>query len=207
MLGKPVSPWWMVFGLLILAVVPFDEITLQTLRFPENSQAHKVAQFISDKGDFYKGCALLVGVLLTLGLLLKKQKLRLLAIAMALSCACAGISSLAVRVTSGRPRPSLGVPDGLYGPRFSTGRHSFVFFDYDYQAFPSGHATTAFATAIPALVAEPVIGIPLTIAAATVPWARFQLKRHHLSDLYAGIFIGTLFGVVFGRAVRKRTSI
>jgi len=203
LLKKPASPWWLVGGLLILVIVPYDAISLETMRVPENSPAHKVAQFISDKGDFYKGCALLVAVLFTLGLLLKKQKLRLLALAMALSCAFAGISSLAIRITSGRPRPSLGVADGLYGPKFDTSRHGFAFFNYDYQSFPSGHATTAFATVIPALVVEPVIGFPLTIAAATVPWARFQLKRHHLSDLYAGIFIGTVFGVVFGRAAKK----
>ena len=201
---KPVSAWWLLLALPFLVIVPFDDAALAHLRFPENSAAHKVAQVISSKGDFYNACIVLVLAFWISGLILRRKRLQLLALAMLLSCAIPGVISLAIRVTTGRPRPSLDVPDGLYGLRFKyNAKFKTQLPDYDYQSLPSGHATTAFATAIPVLVAEPVIGVPLTIAAVSVTWARFQLKRHRLSDLYMGLLFGSLFGAAFGLAAKK----
>lgn len=202
-LTSSVNPAWILLVLPLFVLIPLDSYTLLHWHFAEGSPAHKVAQFISDNGDFYKATAALVVIFFVLGLVIKNKRLRLLAIAMLLSCAIAGIVSLAIRIPAGRPRPSLLVADGLYGPQFKPHKGGFLFFDYDYQAFPSGHATTAVATAVPALVIAPAIGVPLAVAAVGVMWARFQLDRHRISDLYMGLLIGAFFGVVLGRAAKK----
>ena len=202
-LSSRISPWWLLLALPLLAILPYDEFALAHWRFDESSQAHKVAQMISQKGDFYNASIALVGGFYLLGVVLKRKKLKLLALAMLLSCATAGISSLAVRVLSGRPRPSIHVKDGLYGLRFAKGKFGLMLPNYDYESFPSGHATTAVATATPALILMPAVGVPLTIAAVAVMWARFQLMRHRLTDLYAGIIFGGIFGVAYGLAANK----
>ena len=205
-LRRPVNPLWLILALGFLLIIPFDAMALSNWRFADKSPADNIARIISSRGDFYNGCLVMVAILFATGCLFNKKRFRFLAIAMIFSCMIAGIITLAVRITSGRPRPSLDVPDGLYGPRFTPNRHGFLFFDYDYQAFPSGHATTAFATAIPVLVVEPLIGIPVVGAALSVTWARLQLKRHRLSDLYMGMLIGSFFGFAFGAAAKKISS-
>lgn len=203
-LSSRVSSLWLPALLLpMLLLIPFDAKALANLRFTTDTAVHRTAQMISQRGDFYNATFILVGALLLTGWIFKQKRLRILAIAMLLSCATAGLSSLAIRVTSGRPRPSLQVPDGLYGLQFKVNKYGINFLNYDYQSFPSGHATTAFATAVPALIVAPAIGIPLTIAAVGVSWARFQLNRHRISDLYAGLVFGGIFGWAFGRAAKN----
>jgi undecaprenyl-diphosphatase len=199
-----VSAWWLLLALPMLIIAPLDEIIQNSWRFEENGAQHRVAQYISKHGDFYNSSLILVAVLLIIGWVLKKKNLQILALAMIFSCATAGILSLGVRVTSGRPRPSTQVEDGLYGPRLAKNKKGFLFLDYDYQSFPSGHATTAVATAVPALIVAPVIGVPLAIGATAVMWARLQLNRHRLSDLYMGIVFGGVFGAAFGLVARRR---
>ncbi len=202
-LCRRASPWYFLVLVPFFLMIPFDDLTLQLWRFPNDTSAHHLAKLISLRGDFYNGCAALMVVFFAVGFFLKKPRLQLLAFAMLYATLCAGVLSLGIRVLSGRPRPAEKAPDGLYGPRFKTGKNSFVFFDYGYQSFPSGHATTAFATALPILIVAPPVGIPVLGAAVAVSWARFQLNRHRLSDLYAGMLFGTLFGAAFGLAVKK----
>lgn len=196
--------WWLFAAVLcLLVIIPLDDDAGQLLRFGPDSAAQKIAGVISKRGDFYNWCMALVVAFFAWGWLRRSKKWQLLALAMLMSCASAGLLSLSVRITSGRPRPALGVADGLYGPRFKPHKGGFLFFDYDYQSFPSGHTTTAFATAAPVAVVAPAIGVPLLGASAVVAWSRFQLNRHHPSDLYVGALFGGLFGTAFGLAVRR----
>ena len=214
-LSSSVSPWWLLLVLPFLLALPFDQFALDHGRFADNTPAHKAAEFISQRGDFYNATFALVALLFVLGSALKRKNLRALALAILFSCAVAGLTSLAIRITVGRPRPSLGVPDGLYGLVFTKkevrvpfvkNKVSLTLPDYDYESLPSGHATTAFATAVPALIMMPAIGIPLTVAAVGVSWARFELNRHRLTDLYLGLIFGSVFGIIFGRAAKKTVA-
>jgi membrane-associated phospholipid phosphatase len=204
---KTHASWkWLLLALPLVALVWVDDWATHTWTFPATSAMHKVAQVISLKGDFYTGSVVIVGGLLLVGWIFKNRRCRILALAMILSCAVAGLSSLIVRVGSGRPRPSAGVPDGLYGLVWKTHKTGLTLPDYDYEAFPSGHTTTAVATALPALVMMPALGVPLTVAAVAVAWARFELHRHRLSDLYLGALWGASFGAFFGLAGLKELA-
>lgn len=64
----------------------------------------------------------------------------------------------------------------------------------DRFSFPSGHTITAFAVSIPLLVVYPALALPLLFCAFSVAASRVVLGMHFLSDVLAGIFIGTILG-------------
>jgi membrane-associated phospholipid phosphatase len=104
----------------------------------------------------------------------------------------AGAVNGAVKVAVGRARPRLEEGSAAFRP-FSL--------DNGWQAFPSGHAVTAFALA--AVLAEEVGGPWATAlgygAAGVVGWSRIHEDRHWTSDVVGGAIGGA---VVAGSTVR-----
>jgi membrane-associated phospholipid phosphatase len=89
---------------------------------------------------------------------------------------------------AGRPRPALsdaGMRD--WGPSF----------DPERDAFPSGHATTAFTAAWVLSACYPRWRGPLYGAAVCVALSRVWLDRHFFSDVAAGAMLGMGVGWLF----------
>jgi undecaprenyl-diphosphatase len=115
-----------------------------------------------------------------------------------LTAACAALSLALASVLSGllkglvdRPRPAL--TDGAIAPAVPTP---------DSPSFPSGHTTTAFATAVAVSVLHPRLRVPLLILAGVVGLSRAYLGVHFWVDVAAGALLGTLVGLVAGFAAR-----
>lgn len=66
----------------------------------------------------------------------------------------------------------------------------------DQFSFPSGHAITAFAVAVPLSLFYPAAAPVLLAVAATVGVSRIMLGMHFLTDVIAGAAIGSLLGAV-----------
>jgi len=64
----------------------------------------------------------------------------------------------------------------------------------DQFSFPSGHAMTAFAVAIPLALFYPTITLGLLFCALSIAMSRILLGMHFLSDVVAGALIGTGLG-------------
>jgi undecaprenyl-diphosphatase len=64
----------------------------------------------------------------------------------------------------------------------------------DRFSFPSGHSITAFAIAIPLGLLYPSLMPVLMFCAISIAMSRIVLGMHFLSDVVAGILIGTGFG-------------
>jgi undecaprenyl-diphosphatase len=64
----------------------------------------------------------------------------------------------------------------------------------DRFSFPSGHAITAFAIALSLGLYYPTMLVGLVFCAFSVAASRVILGLHYLSDVLAGILIGTLIG-------------
>ncbi len=77
---------------------------------------------------------------------------------------------------------------------------------YNSNSFPSGHTTTAFATAtVLALVFKNnKIAIPCLILAALVGYSRIYLAQHFLQDVIMGAILGTFFGLLSYYLVNKQ---
>jgi membrane-associated phospholipid phosphatase len=65
------------------------------------------------------------------------------------------------------------------------------------SAFPSGHATAGFTTAVFLSRADP--GPPWYLIAGLVGFSRVYVRLHHTSDVLAGAALGLAFGVVARR--------
>ena len=86
----------------------------------------------------------------------------------------------------GRARPELLFSKNIYG---------FFFFskDFSYQAFPSGHATTIGAALAIVACFFPRYSLALVSLALLMAFSRVVTGAHFLSDIFAGVLLGTLF--------------
>jgi membrane-associated phospholipid phosphatase len=103
--------------------------------------------------------------------------------------ALSGIVVNVVKFLVGRLRPKMLFEKGLYGfDPFRVG--------YEFNSFPSGHATTVFAIAVTCSIFWPKYRILFFTFAATVALSRLVLNAHYLSDVLAGACIGIATAVV-----------
>ncbi|TGA97020.1 phosphatase PAP2 family protein [Sporolactobacillus shoreae] len=84
-----------------------------------------------------------------------------------------------------RVRPYLAL-EGIKVPEHPLADHSF----------PSGHSTAVFSVVIPLIMYHPFLGIFLMPLALSVAVSRIFLGLHYPSDVLAGIFLGTVTGMI-----------
>ena len=89
--------------------------------------------------------------------------------------------SLALRQAIGRDRPPLVYPEPK--PLVSLP---------DTGAFPSGHASSAFACATVLAWASPRLRIPVFVLAAAIAWSRVYVGVHWPLDVLGGAVLGVL---------------
>ena len=75
----------------------------------------------------------------------------------------------------------------------------------DYS-FPSGHTMLCFTVAVVLFCYDRKIGIPAIIAAAAVGFSRLYLYVHFPTDVFAGMLIGILLGILASFTVKKLWS-
>ena len=73
------------------------------------------------------------------------------------------------------------------------------------SAFPSGHATAGFTTAVFLSRADP--GPPWYLLAGLVAFSRVYVRLHHTSDVVAGAALGLAFGLAARRFVPGAPSV
>ena len=174
------------FLLLVTALVwmllPLDREWLSAVRTA--SCEHHVllrdaAERLSWLGNFWSFNAPLALSLLLLGWRKNSARLRRLAIISLAGATLTGSVALVGRGLTGRPRPTAQRADGFYGPHKSS----------QMQAFPSGHAASAFGCALPLLFTAPSLGIPVTLVATGIAWSRLYLGRHHPTDVLVSLLL------------------
>jgi undecaprenyl-diphosphatase len=64
------------------------------------------------------------------------------------------------------------------------------------HSFPSGHTTAVFSVIVPFIILNPVLAAVLIPLGLFVGISRIYLGLHYPSDVIAGGFLGTLFGIL-----------
>lgn len=154
----------------------------------------QVARRFSAYMDFRLPLILFVA-LLGLSIRHRRPEWRQLGVAILLAASLAGFVATAGRTLTGRPRPSAFEPDRFRGP---------TFLNHKDQSFPSAHSATSMATAGVLVVAVPSVGVPFLVLSCGVPWSRFYMHDHYLSDITVGSCIGLWFGLAGGWAWRRK---
>lgn len=116
------------------------------------------------------------------------------------SIALSGIVTNVVKFLVGRFRPKMFFERGVYGfDPFSVG--------YEFNSFPSGHATTVFAIAVTCTIFWPRYRILFFTFAAIVALSRLVLNAHYLGDVLAGACIGMATAIVMERYIPVRSGL
>lgn len=110
------------------------------------------------------------------------------------SIAFSGIVANVVKFLAGRYRPKMFFERDMYGfDPFRIG--------YEFNSFPSGHATTVFAIAVTCTICWPRYRMLFFALAAIVALSRLVLNAHYLGDVLAGACIGMATAVVMERYI------
>ena len=102
------------------------------------------------------------------------------------------VTNLAVKTVFGRLRPVLDSAGGGSGGPLPWGLRRPVT-----SAFPSGHASAGFTTAVFLSRSDP--GSPWYLLAGLVGFSRVYVRLHHTSDVVAGAVLGLAFGAAARR--------
>jgi len=196
-LARLLPRWWqllLIVGVGVALVLgdrgDWDNQVLQQIRQPDSQVLTQTAKSLSYWGDVIWSVILALG-LFVVGVAFGCPRWRQIAWACLLAAVASTIVVTAFRPTLGRARPYSNRPTGFYGPHLKSEFHSL----------PSGHATSAFASAAAVAAASPLIGVPCLVFAGGVSWSRLQLNQHHPLDVMTGAALGTLIGLCFGSAV------
>ncbi|HRK05659.1 MAG TPA: phosphatase PAP2 family protein [Chlorobiota bacterium] len=112
------------------------------------------------------------------------------------SIAASGILANIIKILINRSRPPLLFSDGIAEAR----PFSFIF-DYIWQSFPSGHATTGLALAVAGSAMYPRYKILFWFAGLAIAAGRIIYNVHYLSDVLVGSALGIICAAI---AVRMR---
>jgi membrane-associated phospholipid phosphatase len=190
--------WWqmlLIVGVGVALVLgdrgDWDNQVLRQIRQTDSEALTHTAKSLSYWGDVIWAVMLAV-VLFVVGVAFGCPRWRQIAWACLLAALASTLVVNVFRPTLGRARPYSNRPTGFYGPHLKSEFHSL----------PSGHATSAFASATAVAAASPLIGVPCLVFAGGVSWSRMQLNQHHPLDVMTGAALGTLIGICFGSAVK-----
>lgn len=111
--------------------------------------------------------------------------------------AVSGLTTDLIKPLVGRLRPKLLFEANLFGfEPFRIG--------YEYNSFPSGHATTVFALAASLALVYPRWRLPLFGFAAVIGLSRIIVGAHYLSDVMAGAYVGIMTVFLLVLLCRRR---
>jgi membrane-associated phospholipid phosphatase len=116
-------------------------------------------------------------------------------LSMLIACAIAGAAARVIKITTGRPRPSVKTEEVWNGPRLSEKFH----------AFPSGHmaASTAFWAIL--LFASWRIGLACLTIPLVIGASRMYVAAHYLSDVVFAGMLGLLVAYLVARFMLRQT--
>jgi membrane-associated phospholipid phosphatase len=98
-----------------------------------------------------------------------------------------GFTAALLRSLIGRARPNAQAPQGFYGLWHNS---HWIFGQYQFSSFPSGHAATLVGLAAAAWMVNRWAGVGTGLFALMVSWSRVAQSSHHFSDIIAAAILG-----------------
>jgi membrane-associated phospholipid phosphatase len=110
-------------------------------------------------------------------------------LAMLIALSIAGLAGRAMKVTTGRARPSVKSEQVWTGPSWSSKYHSF----------PSGHVDASVGFFAVLLLANWRLGLPFLAIPAVIGFSRMYLGAHWFSDVICAAILGILSAILVTR--------
>ncbi len=111
--------------------------------------------------------------------------------------AVSGIVVNLIKFAVGRARPRVYLEDGFFG-------FNPPGVDYEFQSFPSGHASTCFALVLSIAYFAPRYRMPLLLIGGFLALTRVLVSAHYLSDVLAGGAVAILVTLLLHRYCVER---
>jgi len=177
-------------AILITAAFYFDNAVRDFVAQHQNPTMRNFMRNVSRFGDWLEHFALGL-VLLVVAWSRGNKKWTRIFLSMLIALSIAGLAGRAIKVTTGRARPSVKSEQAWNGPRLSS----------KYHAFPSGHvvASTAFFAVL--TFASWRIGLPCLVIPILIGFSRIYGGAHYLSDIVCAAVLGILSALLVFRFV------
>ena len=179
-------------AILITAAFYFDNAVRDFVAQHQNPTMRNFMRNVSRFGDWLEHFALGL-VLLAVAWSRGNKKWTRIFLSMLIALSIAGLAGRAIKVTTGRARPSVKSEQAWNGPRLSS----------KYHAFPSGHvvASTAFFGVL--TFASWPIGLPCLLIPMLIGFSRIYGGAHYLSDVVCAAVLGMLCAILVARFFLK----
>ena len=177
-------------AIIITAAFYFDNSIRDFIANHQNLTVRNFMRNVSRFGDWLEHFAfglVLAGVAWWRG---NKKWVRIF-VAMLIALSIAGVAGRAIKISTGRARPSVKAEHAWNGPSLSS----------KYHAFPSGHviASTAFFAVL--VFANRRIGLPCLAIPILIGFSRIYIGAHYLSDVVCAAVLGILCAILVWRFI------
>ena len=172
----------------LTAAFLLDQTTANWINAHSSPELKRVMRIVSRVGD-WPGHAIAGAIGIAIAFAVGSKAWMRIFLAMLLALALAGGTTRAIKIATGRPRPSVKTEAHWNGPQFSS----------KYHAFPSGHtaASTAFFVAL--FLARKKIGAPLLLIPILIALSRMIVGAHYLSDVTVAAILGVITALLVAR--------
>ena len=184
--------YWLI-GIAIAAVIIatafyLDAAVRDFIASHQNPGVRNFMRNVSRFGDWVEHFALglvLAGVAWSRG---NKKWVRIF-VAMLIALSIAGVAGRAIKISTGRARPSVKAEHAWNGPSLSS----------KYHAFPSGHVIVSTAFFAVLIFANRRIGLPCLAIPILIGFSRIYIGAHYLSDVVCAAVLGILCAILVWR--------
>jgi membrane-associated phospholipid phosphatase len=183
----PAAPRQIWIALIVAAVIALvaafllDQATAHLITTYSSPELKRVMRIVSRVGDWpTHAIAGAIGFAITL-VIGSKAWMRIF-VAMLIALALAGVTARAIKIASGRARPSVKTEAQWNGPQFSS----------KYHAFPSGHTASSTAFFVALFLTRRKSGAPLLLIPILIALSRMIVGAHYLSDVILAAILGVI---------------
>ena len=177
-------------AILITAAFYFDNAVRDFVAQHQNPTMRNFMRNVSRFGDWLEHFALGL-VLLAVAWSRGNKKWTRIFLSMLIALSIAGLAARAIKISTGRARPSVKSEEVWNGPRWSS----------KYHAFPSGHVTASTAFFAVLVFANWRIGLPCLTIPILIGSSRIYGGAHYLSDVVCAATLGILSALLVWRFI------
>ncbi len=197
---KQRSVFYWTLGVLIATIAIaasfyFDDVVRDFIAQHQNPGTRDFMRNVSRFGDWPEHFALGL-ILAAVAWWRGNKKWTRIFLSMLIALSIAGLAGRAIKVTTGRARPSVKSEQAWNGPHLSS----------KYHAFPSGHAVASTAFFAVLTFASWRIGLPCLVIPILIGFSRIYGGAHYLSDVICAAVLGILCALVVWRIGNRRSK-
>ena len=184
MRAQPRRIWVALVVVAVIALIVaflLDQATAHWISTNSSSELKRVMRIVSRVGD-WPAHAIVAAIGFAIAFVMGSKAWMRIFLAMLIALALAGVTTRAMKIATGRARPSVKTEAQWNGPQFRSKFH----------AFPSGHTASSTAFFVALFLARKKIGAPLLLIPILIAISRLIVGAHYLSDVTFAAILGVI---------------